>query len=86
MLEGENGCLMPAMRVFTESIKFLRMHLEEHIRSKTDGIKPQEIDWVLTVPAIWSDPAKQFMREAANNVCPIYIEINHKISKILITQ
>lgn len=67
MLEGENGCLMPAMRVFTESIKFLRTHLEEHIRSKTDGIKPQEIDWVLTVPAIWSDPAKQFMREAANN-------------------
>ncbi|XP_063414965.1 heat shock 70 kDa protein 12A-like [Mytilus trossulus] len=43
------------------------MHLEEHISSKTDGIKPQEIDWVLTVPAIWSDTAKQFMREAANN-------------------
>jgi hypothetical protein len=32
------------------------------------SIKPSEITWVLTVPAIWSDPAKQFMREAAVKV------------------
>ncbi|CAG2190347.1 unnamed protein product [Mytilus edulis] len=68
MLEGENDCVMPAMRVFTENIKFLRIQLEEQIRSKTDGIKPQEIVWVLTVPAVWSDQAKQFLREAANNI------------------
>lgn len=28
-----------------------------------------DILWVLTVPAIWSDQAKQFMREAAIQVC-----------------
>ncbi|CAC5416129.1 unnamed protein product [Mytilus coruscus] len=66
MLESENGCLMPAMKVFSESIKYLKTHLENHIKSKTLCIKPHEIDWVLTIPAIWTDPAKQFMREAGN--------------------
>ncbi|XP_052076812.1 heat shock 70 kDa protein 12B-like isoform X5 [Mytilus californianus] len=66
MLESENGCLMPAMKVFSESIKYLKTHLENHINSKTLCIKPHEIDWVLTIPAIWTDPAKQFMREAGN--------------------
>lgn len=67
MLEAENGNCMPALKVFSESIKFLRCHLEDHLRNKPDGmIRPDEVDWVLTVPAIWSDPAKKFMREAAN--------------------
>jgi hypothetical protein len=34
-----------------------------------DGIiKPWEIYLVVTVPAIWSDAAKQFMREAAEKI------------------
>ena len=32
------------------------------------GVQPNDIQWVLTVPAIWNDPAKQFMREAAQKV------------------
>ena len=68
MLEGENGLLMPALKVFSESIKYLRGHLENHLLSKQGigGFQASEVDWVLTVPAIWTDPAKQFMREAAN--------------------
>lgn len=27
-----------------------------------------DIRWVLTVPAIWEEPAKKFMREAAEDV------------------
>jgi hypothetical protein len=71
MLEGENGLLMPALKVFSESIKYLRGHLENHLQSKQGigGFQASEVDWVLTVPAIWTDPAKQFMREAANLVC-----------------
>ena len=71
MLEGENGLLMPALKVFSESIKYLRGHLENHLHSKQGicGFQVSEVDWVLTVPAIWTDPAKQFMREAANLVC-----------------
>ena len=36
--------------------------------SRAYGLSPDEIHWVLTVPAIWDDAAKQFMREAAINV------------------
>ena len=31
-------------------------------------LNADEIHWVLTVPAIWNDAAKQFMREAAEAV------------------
>ncbi|KAL3879870.1 hypothetical protein ACJMK2_032147 [Sinanodonta woodiana] len=34
-------------------------------RLSSGHIKEDEITWVLTVPAIWTDAAKQFMREAA---------------------
>jgi hypothetical protein len=34
MLEGDNGLLMPALKVFSESIKYLRGHLENHLQSK----------------------------------------------------
>jgi hypothetical protein len=41
-------------------IKFLREHLMREVHKKLgqDGIKPCDINWVLTVPAIWSDAAK----------------------------
>jgi molecular chaperone DnaK (HSP70) len=31
-------------------------------------VTEDDISWVLTVPAIWSDAAKQFMKEAAVKV------------------
>jgi hypothetical protein len=51
MLEGENGLLMPALKVFSESIKYLRGHLENHLHSKQGigGFQASEVDWVLTV-------------------------------------
>ncbi|KAH3833639.1 gamma-aminobutyric acid receptor subunit alpha-6-like isoform X2 [Dreissena polymorpha] len=33
--------------------------------SRVDGLKEDHIHWVLTVPAVWNDSAKQFMRLAA---------------------
>ncbi|XP_052076865.1 heat shock 70 kDa protein 12B-like [Mytilus californianus] len=66
MLEDDKGKLLPAMKVISESIKFMREHLMRTLGKKgQDVIRPSEIHWVLTVPAIWSDAAKQFMREAA---------------------
>lgn len=32
------------------------------------NIEENDVTWVITVPAIWRDSAKQFMREAANMV------------------
>lgn len=53
----------PAIQVFSLSIKALKDHFEKNMEKQ--GKKTTEIKWVLTVPAIWSDSAKQFMREAA---------------------
>ena len=57
------------MLVISECIKFLSGHLKRELHKLgQDMIKPCDIKWVLTVPAIWSDAAKQFMREAAVEV------------------
>jgi hypothetical protein len=68
ILEDANGHTMNAMKVFSESIKYLKDHFVETINSRITGLVETDIHWVLTVPAIWKDNAKQFMREAAQQV------------------
>jgi len=75
---------LPAMLVFQESIRYLKDNLLETLRTKHsswyadkkprgqenahDLVYEDDIHWVITVPAIWEDAAKQFMRETAINV------------------
>lgn len=56
---------MEAHKVFTSSIKFLVDTLFEKLKGAVPDILLDDIHFVLTVPAIWDDPSKQFMREAA---------------------
>jgi hypothetical protein len=50
-------------------IRYLKDDLLKESEKKLTGIvKEEEIQWVLTVPAIWTPPAKQFMRECAVEV------------------
>jgi hypothetical protein len=46
MLEGENGLLMPALKVFSESIKYLRGPLENHLHCKQViyGLQASDVD------------------------------------------
>ena len=67
ILEDVNGHTMNAMKVFSESIKYLKDHFVGKIKS-VENLVETDIHWVLTVPAIWKDNAKQFMREAAQQV------------------
>ncbi|XP_060065831.1 heat shock 70 kDa protein 12B-like [Ylistrum balloti] len=62
-----NGKSMSAMVIFSMAIRYLREHLLETIHLQMDGFSEDMIGWVLTVPAIWDDGAKQFMREAAKD-------------------
>ncbi|XP_022080725.1 uncharacterized protein LOC110973860 isoform X2 [Acanthaster planci] len=66
-LTAANGQRLPAIKVFEHALRFFREHaVEELCDQSNDGrFDPGEIRWVLTVPAIWKQPAKQFMREAA---------------------
>ena len=68
-LEDDNGKRLPAKRVFSMVIKYLKYELMKESQKRIEGqIKDEEIQWVLTVPAIWTPPAKQFMRECAVEV------------------
>ncbi|XP_053390946.1 heat shock 70 kDa protein 12B-like, partial [Mercenaria mercenaria] len=68
MLEDISGKKsLPAKTVFSLSIKYMKDDVMKTVQDKTFGCgtKEDEIHWVITVPAIWNDAAKQFMREAA---------------------
>nr|XP_022299845.1 heat shock 70 kDa protein 12A-like [Crassostrea virginica] len=64
-IEDETGKQLPALVVFSESIKYLKQSLLEEAKKQQTDIVVDDIKWILTVPAIWSDPAKAFMRRAA---------------------
>ncbi|XP_060074410.1 heat shock 70 kDa protein 12A-like [Ylistrum balloti] len=64
-ITDEAGGLFPAKTVFTESIRYLRNHVLTTIETRNPMNCQDAISWVLTIPAIWTEPAKQFMREAA---------------------
>nr|XP_022298993.1 heat shock 70 kDa protein 12A-like isoform X1 [Crassostrea virginica] len=64
-IEDETGKQLPALVVFSESIKYLKDSLLEEAKKQQTDIRVGDIKWILTVPAIWSDPAKTFMRRAA---------------------
>lgn len=61
-----DGREMPLMTVIAESLRFISnkalAKLEEQIGK---GIQKNKIRWVLTVPALWSEEHKLFMRKAA---------------------
>ena len=76
------------MRVFSLTIGYLVKDMLAVVNNRVaGGIPSSYIHWVLTVPAIWTDSAKQFMTEAAIGVrrtplieflalfvnCPVYI-------------
>ena len=68
LLKDDQGNRMEAVKVFAAAIKFLKDHLMKQLKQRIDTILEQDINWVLTVPAIWNDGAKQFMKEAADKV------------------
>ena len=65
IIDDEIGKPLEAMKVFARSIEYLTNDAIKNIQKSVTGINKSDINWVLTVPAIWSDAAKQFMREAA---------------------
>jgi len=56
---------MSAMTIFSMAINYMRNHLMDLLKKQVTDIGQSDVMFVLTVPAIWSDASKQFMREAA---------------------
>lgn len=67
-LKDVTGKEMPALKIFSLAIRYMKDHLMNMIRSRGIEFYDEDVMWVLTIPAIWSEPAKQFMREAAVQV------------------
>ena len=66
MITAANGASLPALLIFSITLRYFRDHAIQELRDAT-GTKlgGEDIRWVITVPAIWRQQAKQFMREAA---------------------
>ncbi|XP_019718778.1 heat shock 70 kDa protein 12B-like isoform X2 [Hippocampus comes] len=65
-LEAVNGRRVAAIEVFAHALRFFREHALKEVKEQTSSVlEGDEIRWVITVPAVWRQPAKQFMREAA---------------------
>lgn len=65
MLDDVRNQKVNAMHVFVEGIKYLVTRARQCIGISFKAFREQDICWILTIPAIWSDSARQFMREAA---------------------
>lgn len=78
LIEDENGKTLSAKIVFTGSIKALMNHLLLELTNRGvlgSMVKKKDISWVLTVPSIWTESAKKFMRS-----CAIETGIGKKLS------
>ncbi|XP_048774819.2 heat shock 70 kDa protein 12A-like [Ostrea edulis] len=64
-LESENGNKMSALTVFSAAIRYLWEQIMNEIVKQVSYVTREDIKWVITVPAIWTQPAKSFMRKAA---------------------
>ena len=58
---------MSAHEVFVHVIAHLKKRILNEVREQNSDIKDDGIQYVITVPAIRSYAAKQFMREAATD-------------------
>ncbi|NWT85599.1 HS12B protein, partial [Lanius ludovicianus] len=80
-LKASNGKLLPALTVFSKSLCYLKEHALNTIQEASfqTVYDQEEITWVLTVPAIWSAAAKQFMRLAAKEAGIISNMLSEKL-------
>lgn len=67
-LTDASGKKLDAILVFARSLEYFKNHLLSFVKDQLPEVKPREIGWVITVPAIWNDSAKKLMRKAAEMV------------------
>jgi len=68
-ITAANGTAHPALDVFAHALRYFRQHaLQELGDQASTALVDDDVRWVITVPAIWKPPARQFMRIAAMQV------------------
>ncbi|VDI29366.1 Hypothetical predicted protein [Mytilus galloprovincialis] len=64
-INEEGGKKMKALDVFCIAIKYLKEHVIKKLQSRFIDATDNDVRFVLTVPSLWSDEAKIFMKAAA---------------------
>ncbi|CAF93138.1 unnamed protein product, partial [Tetraodon nigroviridis] len=65
-LHAANGKRVKALDIFAYALAFFKEQALKELSDQTGSqFDNADVRWVITVPAIWKMPAKQFMREAA---------------------
>lgn len=67
-IEDECGKPMLGLTILSMIIRYLKDDLFKRLERRVKPLRAQDILWVLTVPAIWTDAAKQFTKEATEEV------------------
>ena len=60
-----DGRELPLMKVIAESLKFIAEKALAKLSEQVGTVVKTKVRWVLTVPALWSEEHKFFMRKAA---------------------
>ncbi|XP_069468020.1 heat shock 70 kDa protein 12A [Ambystoma mexicanum] len=65
-LTAANGKKVKALEIFAYALQFFKEQAMKELSDQAGcDYSASDVRWVITVPAIWKQPAKQFMRQAA---------------------
>lgn len=56
---------LPLMKVIAETLRFISEKAMVKLSEQVGKVVKTKVRWVLTVPALWSEEHKQFMRKAS---------------------
>lgn len=65
MIPDDQNNMFKAIDVFALSLEFFKDDLNKALKKTGYDIEDDEVQWVITIPAIWNPRSKQFMRMAA---------------------
>ncbi|XP_062608874.1 heat shock 70 kDa protein 12A-like [Saccostrea cucullata] len=65
LLKSSDNKTLPAVLVFSSIIRYLRNEMLNDVHFINLNIHSYALRWVITVPAIWTDASKSFMRKCA---------------------
>ena len=67
-IKAKNGTEYYLVDVIAHILKYLKIELIKHLKRSGHPLEATDLDWVITVPAIWKARGKQMMREAGYKV------------------
>ena len=67
MIKAVDGKELPVVTVFSKALQYMKTTVLDYLNKQVEN-PARSILWIVTVPAIWSQAAKQVMRMAAEEV------------------